>query len=126
MIGQISRFLRSTGGGYSHWCPGCEHMHIILTSEPQESGARWSFNGNVEKPTFTPSVLIRSGHYANGDNMTCWCTYERRFGKPAPFECTICHYNLDNGVLTFHGDSTHKLRAASQVPLPELPEHVRD
>ena len=36
-----------------------------------------------------------------------------------------CHYILTDGVLNFCGDCTHALRGQS-VPLPELPEWMRD
>lgn len=33
------------------WCPGCKSYHSF------EVG-RWTFNGNFESPTFSPSLLI--------------------------------------------------------------------
>jgi hypothetical protein len=34
-------------------CPGCESAHMI-----RDSAGGWTFNGNFERPTFTPSVLV--------------------------------------------------------------------
>ena len=30
-MGQINSKLRSVTGGFAHWCPGCEGMHVIMT-----------------------------------------------------------------------------------------------
>jgi Family of unknown function (DUF6527) len=45
---QISSKLRRDESGFDHWCPGCQEMHHL----PDRG---WKFNGNTEKPTFTPS-----------------------------------------------------------------------
>jgi len=31
-------------------CPGCKHYHVF--------DQRWTFNGDFDKPTFTPSMLV--------------------------------------------------------------------
>ncbi len=91
-MSRLSNKLRKMDRGYAHWCPGCGEMHVIPTS--------WAFDGNLDKPTFTPSVKIRWG------------------GRP---DARTCHYNLTAGMLDFQGDSTHELRGRS-VLLPDLPE----
>ena len=98
-------------------CPGCKGHHVI--------NDLWSFNGDIDKPTFSPSVLVRSGHYAPhfkpGDN--CWCTYnaeQEKKGEPlAPFKCTICHSFVRDGKIQFLNDCTHEL-AGQTVELPEV------
>ena len=106
-MGQAGRFLRRVGaadghtaGGYAHYCPGCKHMHAFAVDAPFSNGARWTFDGNLDKPTFTPSMNIGPDD-------------ER------------CHYNLTAGNLTFHNDTKHSLKGQT-VPLPELPEGLRD
>lgn len=100
--------------GYHWWCPGCEGHHGV----PVKGSKAWGFNGDEEKPTLTPSVLVTSGHFAGpGD---CWCTYEERFGKPAPFKCDRCHCFIRNGMIEFLSDCSHAL-AGKTVPIPELP-----
>ena len=37
-------------------CPGCKRTHYIQSGA--EDGPNWSWNGSLEKPTFTPSVLV--------------------------------------------------------------------
>jgi hypothetical protein len=66
----LSPVLRSlSGGGVAFWCPGCDEAHVI-------SPAIWTWDGNVEAPTFSPSVLVTCGHYVPGyEKERCWCTY---------------------------------------------------
>ena len=41
--------------GYSLYCPGCKHRHVVYVSGP----VRWDFNGNMDSPTFSrPFWLI--------------------------------------------------------------------
>lgn len=111
-MSQISRYLRRYEGGYMR--PGCESFHMIATDEPFPNGARWSFDGNVEKPTFDPSVRVNY----NGSDAD-----QMREHRRAPSAC--CHYFLRAGVLQFCGDLTHPL-AGQHVPLPEIPAAYRD
>ena len=38
--------------GYMFYCPGCEEWHQFRLD-------RWTFNGNIECPTVSPSILVR-------------------------------------------------------------------
>ncbi|TCX51914.1 MULTISPECIES: DUF6527 family protein [unclassified Dehalobacter] len=98
------------------WCPGCEEYHAMPTEGPH----KWDFNGEQEKPTLRPSILVRSGHYIPEHKGDCWCTYsERNQGEPAPFKCTVCHSFVTDGKIQFLSDSTHKL-SGQTVDLPEI------
>lgn len=119
----LGRYLRTVqGGGLMFWCPGCEGAHAVVV----EGKAPWEFNGNPDKPSFTPSVSIRSGHFAShfkaGDN--CWCTYDaeqRAKGeKESGFKCVVCHSYVTDGRIQFLGDSTHAL-SGQTVDLPPFP-----
>lgn len=121
----ISKKLRSVQGGrLMFWCPGCDEAHMVAVGEGD--GPRWGYNGNPDAPTFTPSVLIRSGHYVPGhrEGQSCWCTYNRRVpDAPAPFRCYVCHSFVTDGRIQFLGDSTHAL-AGQTVDLPDFdPEY---
>ncbi len=110
-MGQVSPYLRRVKAadrsvGYGHYCPGCDRIHIIWTMTPPPRPC-WGFNGNVEKPTFTPSVLIF---------LTDPETNARE---------TECHYNITDGRIVFHGDSPHALKGQT-VPLPALPDRYAD
>ncbi len=99
-------------------CPGCKETHIIPVSGPNA----WEFYDNLERPTLTPSLLIKTGHYTSqhkdGDN--CWCTYNtENKDNPAPFKCGVCHSFITLGTIRFLTDSTHHL-AGQMVELPEI------
>lgn len=87
--------------GWAHWCPGCKDHHVIPTSGPKV----WRFNGDLERPTFTPSVRLTWNWGSVG----------------GPDEPHCCHYVITDGAIQFCGDCTHAL-AGQTVPLPEIPE----
>ena len=66
----------------------------------------WGFNGDLEKPTFTPSVLSH---------------WEEWQGEGVPPKHNICHSFVRDGQIQFLGDCTHTL-AGQTVDLPELDE----
>lgn len=104
------------GGRLGFWCPGCKEMHQVVTNPG------WVFNGDYERPTFTPSVLVTSGHYVGGfkEGDRCWCTYNAEHpGEPAPYTCERCHLFVEDGNIRFLNDCTHEL-AGKTVPLEPL------
>lgn len=108
-MAQVSRFLRSTKVGFIHYCPACDEAHHYVTD-----GSRgWAFNGNVECPTFTPSMLIRTGPRPTVPA-----------GRPDAGQVDVCHYVLTDGQINFCGDCTHGM-VGQTVPLPELPEWMQ-
>ena len=103
-------------GGYQHWCPGCERLHYIRV---KGDAPIWSFNGDIDKPTFAPSVRITYNGRDAGQ-----VRYDDD-GKPHRAPASCCHYFLTGGQLQFCGDSTHAL-AGRTVDLPDLPPELRD
>jgi hypothetical protein len=97
-------------GGYRHWCPGCGYGHEIDTEQPNSLGAKWTFDGNMEAPTFTPSGNIRWGKYAGGADPN----YDHG-------QSGVCHYTIAAGKIQYHGDCTHALQGQT-VDLPEIPD----
>lgn len=120
-MGQINERLRSIEGGhFLFWCPGCEDVHVV--------GTTWGFNGDFNRPTATPSLLVTSGHFSPGraPGRACWCTYNAEHpDDPAPFKCQRCHTYIANGEIQFLADCTHAL-AGHTVPIPPLPAYLRD
>jgi hypothetical protein len=114
-MNQVSTKLRRTDRGYAHWCPACGEMHTIFDN--------WQFDGNLEVPTFTPSVKI-TGVQAVVDERGDWTGewIKSADGRALPL---CCHYFLKAGQLEFCGDCTHAL-SGQTVPLPDLPPHLRD
>lgn len=129
-MGRLSNKLRGGEGFVSYWCQGCKEMHTIgLEGGPYKS--TWSWNKDVEKPVFHPSVLVRTGHFAEhfkpGED-SCWCTYNAEHpDEPAPFKCMVCHTFVGSsngstpGMVQFLGDCTHEF-AGKLEPLPDLPD----
>lgn len=86
---------------YTFYCPGCKHNHIYYVrwgARHVQQGPTWSFNGDMEKPTFSPSLL----------NTTTMTDPER--------PDKICHLFLTDGMLQFLSDCTHEL-AGKTVPV---------
>ena len=87
-------------------CPGCAEMHsnsglhILPVNTNGSKSPSWDWDGNLDAPTLSPSILTRS-HGINGE--------------------TICHSFLRAGVFEFLSDSTHAF-AGQQVPMPDLVE----
>lgn len=93
-MSQVSAVMRRYYGGYMHWCPGCQEFHPLPD--------RWTFDGNVDSPTFHPSFK-QTLH--NGIALV------------------VCHYWIKNGVIDFCPDSWHALKS-TKVPMPALPTEM--
>lgn len=120
----LSKVLRAVEGGrVAFWCPGCEAWHMIPVGEG--SGPRWGYNGNPERPTFTPSILVRTGHHVPGSRSAeggCYCTWDKKEQDEfADLKCSICHSFVTDGRIQFLSDCTHAL-AGQTVDLPEFPK----
>lgn len=101
------------GGGLMFWCPGCDGAHQIFVGDGP--GPRWGYNGNSEKPTFTPSILV-GGHklvVENGKWTGEWVRDAK--GDPVP---SVCHSFVTDGRIQFLCDCTHVL-AGQTVDLPD-------
>ena len=102
-------------------CPGCENYHTVHVKPGNHP--TWGWNGSMELPTFTPSVLVKSGHYADGHKAgdRCWCTLaEENPDKVHRIRgCFRCHSFVLDGTIRFLPDSTHAL-AGQTVELPEI------
>ena len=124
-MSQLSKILRDQEDGrggtqLAFQCPGCNTSHSVAIGTGP--GPRWIYNGNAERPTFSPSVLVRSGHYVQGyDGGGCWCDYYKE-NPPEQgehvFACGICHSYVRDGRIQFLGDCTHAL-VGQTVDLPE-------
>lgn len=101
----LSNILRSVeGGGVMFWCPGCDRAHRVTVGEG--GGPRWGYNGDPQRPTFTPSVRVTY----NGDDAG-------QDGAPP----AICHSFVADGRIQYLADCTHPL-AGQTVDLPEWPK----
>lgn len=115
-----SAILRPNGPGMDSvlfWCPGCDQAHAVQFGEGMSP--RWGYNGNPDAPTFTPSLLIRHGHYVPGEPQPPNC-YLCNTRDPDDMACSVCHSFVTNGQIQFLGDCTHAL-AGQTVPIPDWP-----
>lgn len=64
-------------GGYIIYCQGCKSYHMF--------DDRWAFNGDFEKPTFSPSLLVNQH-------------------KPE----SRCHSFVTNGKIQYLSDCYHE------------------
>lgn len=113
-MGQVSAKLRRAEGGHTHWCPGCEEPHVIPDS--------WAFDGDLEAPTFSPSVKITGKQTVVVDGRWTGEWVRDAAGNAIDY---CCHYILTAGVLQFCDDCTHAMRGR-KIPLPELPANLMD
>lgn len=72
---------------YLFHCPGCGHAHVMCTKHIDPNWPIWTFNGDIEKPTFKPSLL----NHIPGMNKRC-------------------HLFITDGKIQYLNDCTHKLK----------------
>lgn len=66
-------------------CPGCKGPHSLVTKAGKYPSPTWTFNGDMVKPTFKPSLMV---------NRSC------------PDQC---HSFITDGKIQFLGDCKHEL-----------------
>lgn len=91
---------------YFFYCDGCNCTHSVITNPK-----RWTFNGNEEKPTFSPSILVRwvslpkdlekddKGNYVLGTD-----------GRIKGAKDEVCHSFVTDGKIRYLNDCTHHLK----------------
>jgi hypothetical protein len=97
-------------------CPGCEQEHQIAVGAPFTNGAKWLFNGDMNKPTFSPSLHVKTGKYANPSIVEGKSEKELEYIEEFS---SICHSFIREGMIEFLGDCTHKL-AGQTVELLDI------
>lgn len=75
------------------YCPGCKYNHPYRLDLAQPNGAIWEFNGNWDKPTFSPSLLMLNPN------------------KP-------CHLFVTDGVIRYCGDCGHEYAGKNVKLIP--------
>ena len=77
---------------YVFQCPGCKDDHYVRV---KGNGCTWEWNGDVDKPTVSPSLLLHR-----------W--------EPGQ----VCHSFVKDGQIQFLNDCFHELRGKT-VDIPE-------
>lgn len=94
-VGVAAESVGHDGGRVARmWCPGCQDHHMVTLDRADG----WAWNGDVERPTFTPSILVRGGS-----------------------QDARCHSFVTDGQWQFLADSSHVL-AGQTVPMVPIPE----
>ncbi len=105
-------------------CPGCakykdgtyqSHSVHVANWLPEEMGAstrvtstaKWTFNGDLDSPTLSPSVLTWATNPSTGADIF------------------RCHSFVTNGKIQFLGDCSHELKNQT-IELPEIPVDDED
>lgn len=86
-----------------YWCPGCKTHHVVPVEPCEDTkpgSGPWQFNGDLLKPTLSPSVL----HHGTAGY--------------AP----TCHYFMRDGVLQYQSDCGHEFKG-QHVPMEPAAKH---
>lgn len=145
------------------WCPGCKARHAFTvevyqrpdgtTHTSRQNGEpmpTWTWDGNLESPTFQPSLLCYSSvqtckathttepcvdhencdekfhkitNYYDVDDESKWTYGHEQTNHDGACTWGNCHSFLHNGVWDFLGDSAHEL-AGQRVPMEPLPDFL--
>lgn len=91
-------------------CPACGETHVVSVGPKSYWNIRWQFNGDYNKPTINPSVLVTVDIPAD-----------------VKIEPNIrrCHSFIRDGKIQFLSDCTHHL-AGQTVELPDFPDNETD
>lgn len=78
-------------------CPGCGYAHMVTVKGEGVVGGRplWDWNGSLDKPTFSPSILVEPQRPKNR-----------------------CHSYIKGGMIQFLPDCHHDLKGQT-VEIPE-------
>ena len=83
--------------GYMIFCPACQCGHLFYTNHANAK-RNWTFNGDLESPTFSPSMLIHRSSFGS----------QKR-----------CHSFVRDGKIQFLSDCEHDLKSQI-VKLPNI------
>ena len=99
--------------GYLFECPGCGHDHVVEVVR-SNGHPGWTFNGDLDKPTFEPSLLVRGTRKITDEE------HKRIMaGEKLDIPKFICHSFITDGNIKFLDDCTHSLKGQT-VPLKEI------
>lgn len=114
--------VHSDGQPSGEWliqCPGCKFGHSFNIKPNADNGVggckpTWTFNGDVYKPTFRASLLVRYTKRLTEEEHTRIMAGE----KVTPVDM-VCHSFVTDGKIEFLSDCTHAL-AGQTVELPDI------
>jgi hypothetical protein len=85
----MAKVKKITVDGKTHYsikCPACKVRHVL--------NDKWDFNGDYNKPTFTPSLDYTGGRYNRDESYTK----------------LHCHSYIKDGKIQFLNDCSHDMK----------------
>ena len=84
------------------FCPACECGHWFNDT--------WQFNGDMEKPTISPSILVRSVTMPDPIPRNADGSYKiGADGRVEGSKDSVCHSFVTDGKIRFLDDCTHDM-----------------
>lgn len=117
-------------------CPGCKMLHGPTVGQPNpHNQAVWSWNGDYEKPTFSPSLLVRYDHLSEAGRARC-AEFHKEHGRyptneELPYDLhMVCHSFIgcngaQPGQIIYLDDCTHALKGQT-VDIPPYGDDDHD
>lgn len=122
-MSQLSPYLRlAEDQTLIYWCDGCDCHHSIRWGVGD--GPRWTWNSEVNKPTFSPSVLYKREMWVppvTPSNLEEW----KKNPWPQEKQMFICHTFITDGMVQYLDDCSHHLKGQT-VPIPVMPGYNKD
>jgi len=106
----MAKLKRISEDTFKFHCPACGKEHVIKAGAKYSPPYVWYFNGDINKPTFSPTVMARWGKYADPD----W----KEPAEPGNWSGK-CHFEIRDGKITFLKDSTHSM-AEQTIDMPDV------
>ena len=91
------------------WCPGCDDPHVPIVQRERPERPLWTWNGDRDRPTLTPSILCQSDYGTAAEH-----------GSHPLGGHHVCHSFVTDGRIQFLSDCTHAL-AGQTVDIPDWP-----
>ncbi len=104
---------------YLFRCPGCRDAHVVCVD--RDASIKWEWNGDVDRPTFSPSILCRWETRSPAARLAR-AKFSAEHGREptaaeVPYDVKhVCHSYVRDGQIEFLHDCTHAL-AGRTVPL---------
>jgi hypothetical protein len=100
------KLQKADDGMLIFYCQGCGQCHGVNDS--------WTFNNDFERPTFSPSILVRGTEHITDEEHAKIMRGEHV--EPRRF---VCHSFVKNGAIEYLNDCTHELAGKTVELLDE-------
>ncbi len=116
-MAQVGVLRTISGGRVGYLCPGCKQVHGVQVNSTV--GPNWGFNDNYDRPTLSPSVLVRGTKPLTEEQYQ---TVMR--GERVDVEKFVCHSWVEGGRIRYLDDCTHALAGQTVDMEPYRDEDV--